>query len=764
MFSNDRPIQRKAEDRLSRISFSKNLAKSLFDWDGRESLVVGLCGKWGTGKSSLINIVKEELGELDKKKTPTIIEFNPWFFSGDTKLIEHFFNEFSKELKLKNTSERDLELARKLKAYSKLLSLIPVQIDFGKVTEKFLVLIGVLGIGAGQIFSFFNIPLGSSQKIFFALGVLLLILSFSNKLVLSIAGFLEARALSRQKTVLSFKKEIRDHLQERDKKILIIIDDIDRLTPEEVRSLFRLIKANTDFPNVIYLLSFDRKIVEASLKTQEGIAGKDYMDKIIQVSFDVPLVKQEKINAILFEELDRILGVMPTSGEKLFDETYWGNIFHSGFKNFFHSLRDVKRFSSSLEFNLSLMFNGDTVEVNPVDFIAMESMRVFAPEFYAFMAAEKDLFTNTASERSGPESDARKNAVEKGLELVPEVYRDSVKNLLRRIFPQIDGVILHGYSSYGSEWRSSWNKKLKVCSPDFYDTYFTLIPGGDEAELSQFEINALLSVIDNQPDLERNLRELLEKGKMMKVLSRLQDYTGDSASIPTEVYLPLIQSLFNISDELPSDKEGMFFIGADMQLARIVYQMLSRTKDKESNFKIYKQAIENSKGLYGPVFCVSLESRKHEKDKEDAMLISDERLVELQELALQKILEARDSGTLISNPNLVGILYRWRDWSKTEDWKEYVNELTQSDSSLIKLIKEFISETTSHGLGDHVGRVRKRVSYKGLEEFASTEAMKSRLESLRSVNAVLYIDNKDLIDLFLDNFGKESGLLDDDDD
>nr|NJM04347.1 P-loop domain-containing protein [Desulfobacula sp.] len=140
-----------------------------------------------------------------------------------------------------------------------------------------------------------------------------------------------------QNRYLKLRKKLKKELIDRQKKLVIVIDDIDRLNKSEIRQIFRLIRVNADFPNTIYLLAFDRKIIEKNLEEQVGVSGKDYLNKIVQVNFDVPFANPSKISKFLFRELDRILSVLPESAQKYFgdDDPYWTNLYHSGFKKFF---------------------------------------------------------------------------------------------------------------------------------------------------------------------------------------------------------------------------------------------------------------------------------------------------------------------------------------------------------------------------------------------------------------------------------------------
>jgi hypothetical protein len=67
------------------------------------------------------------------------------------------------------------------------------------------------------------------------------------------------------------------------KPILIVMDDVDRLSIDEVMLLFQLVKASADFPNMVYLLLFQRDIVEKSLQDGAPTSAREFLEKIVQV-------------------------------------------------------------------------------------------------------------------------------------------------------------------------------------------------------------------------------------------------------------------------------------------------------------------------------------------------------------------------------------------------------------------------------------------------------------------------------------------------
>ena len=176
-------------------------------------------------------------------------------------------------------------------------------------------------------------------------------------------------------------------------------------------------------------------------------------------------------------------------------------------------------------------------EVNPIDFIAITSFQVFLPELYYAIRDNKDLFTGVSSGFGG-RSEKRINQERKQcneiLNLVPENIKENIKELLIRLFPKLKSI--WGNTNYGSDWLETWRKNCRICSPDVFDTYFRLaIPKG---EISQREIQTILSFGNDPNSFAEALLRLNEDGKIIRFLERLEDYTRDY--IPEEKAVRLI--------------------------------------------------------------------------------------------------------------------------------------------------------------------------------------------------------------------------------
>src|SRR5437016_1797267 len=115
-FSTDQPLTNPADDKLNRSRFSQEIARSLGNWSGRDSLVVSLTGEWGTGKSTIKNFVIHHL-----RGKAHILEFNPWQWSGQEKLLEAFLWQLGELFGKHDIAQNTKKLAEKWNAYASIL-------------------------------------------------------------------------------------------------------------------------------------------------------------------------------------------------------------------------------------------------------------------------------------------------------------------------------------------------------------------------------------------------------------------------------------------------------------------------------------------------------------------------------------------------------------------------------------------------------------------------------------------------------------------
>ena len=232
LLSSDKPLTKPKDDRLAYSPFAERLAESLLAMAPPDGFVVALYGSWGSGKTTVVNFIVHYLEDRPDDDQPIIVHFNPWWFSGRENLIRAFFDQLQAAL-TGHWKSGWRQARRHLAQFAGLVSEAPI-------------------------------PYASTGKV------------------------LKRVIEPKQPDTNALKQSIAETLQKQDKRIVIVIDDIDRLTPEEIRQLFRVIKAVADFPNVLYLLAFDREIVAKALTEKQDLPGDQYLEKIVQVPIDLP--------------------------------------------------------------------------------------------------------------------------------------------------------------------------------------------------------------------------------------------------------------------------------------------------------------------------------------------------------------------------------------------------------------------------------------------------------------------------------------------
>lgn len=99
-------------------------------------------------------------------------------------------------------------------------------------------------------------------------------------------------------------KSISDKLKECNIKVLIIIDDIDRLSASEIEEIFRIIRGSANFSNFIFLSAFDRRYVQSALKDSNPAYNEQYIEKFFESEFSLPELRPERLHKIIIDNLD----------------------------------------------------------------------------------------------------------------------------------------------------------------------------------------------------------------------------------------------------------------------------------------------------------------------------------------------------------------------------------------------------------------------------------------------------------------------------
>ncbi len=391
----DHAVSSRAEDRLGRTPLAEAIAAQIAGTRPDAGLVFGIVGPWGSGKTSLLGMIKEALRE---DHGTVAFYFNPWLFSGTEHLSAIFFAELGAQMN-----------------------------EMGELWQEF----------------------GSTMQ---TVGETL---ADMRTLPLFIGRFAAAggRGLERSGRRMKGTADEGASLYERRRRleealgkvgrrtgnrIVIMVDDLDRLRWEEIRDVVSLVRLNADLPNLVFVLAYDRARVEQALGKEEG-DGRAYLEKIVQVSHDVPQARVVDLKSSLLDAVSEVTDEAADFGP--YDPAKVGEVLNEIVFPLVSTLRGVKRYANALPVTLRAV--GD--EVALADVLALEAIRLFLPEVYTRLSDNAAALTTPADTYVVPDHKERdKKLVEAFLDAAGH-RRDLVDTICWILFPAGYGLVHNDY-------------------------------------------------------------------------------------------------------------------------------------------------------------------------------------------------------------------------------------------------------------------------------------------------------------------------------
>lgn len=179
--------------------------------------------------------------------------------------------------------------------------------------------------------------------------------------------------------------------QETGRNIVVFIDDIDRLSGDEIRQVLQLVKINADFPGLIFVLLFDKEYVERRLRRHFGSDAARFLEKIVQVELVLPKASEDQLYQCFRRDVLAVLEKRPPY-RAIFEEERLKKAFDVWFRFHLVNPRKSGRLLSSWAFRLDVFDTGEA-EVNPVDLLILEGLALYEPDVYRELSqGYEDLF------------------------------------------------------------------------------------------------------------------------------------------------------------------------------------------------------------------------------------------------------------------------------------------------------------------------------------------------------------------------------------
>jgi predicted KAP-like P-loop ATPase len=715
VLNSDAPINAPSQDLLGRNGFARSLAKTINHWDGKESLVIALYGEYGSGKTSVKNVVKQLL-ETEFNYSKGIVEFNPWQWAGTENIQKAFFSEVGIGIG-KAVTKSDKEI-------SYWWNLFAARINTVSFVNQTLLQLGLFSIAAlstvGILSGFVQneyVKIGSII-VYAVSGLLSISFLFLKKLSKILSEFYEARSAYSEKSLSEIKKELSKHLLKLEKSVFVIIDDVDRLTPDQILEVSKLLKANGDLPKLVYLVLADKKILANGINSALNVDGSEYLSKIIQVGFNIPEIDRGRLNNILYESLGKILQEYGVNYDN--EGQRWVHLYHLGLFPLFDNLRTMKRFLTGLKFNMGLFKSSNgKMEVNAIDFIALEALRYFETDLYDAMPSYSYFLTQNprALENIGTESDERNQLPAKVLALISDKNKKWGKEILMDIFPSLFGP---GTSISDDEKVTSF----RICHHDNFDRYFNLtIPHG------QIRIDELESTIALQTDLpgfESTMNQWNDREIILDGLSRLYLQIEE---IKPENINNVLGAFFNFSDTVPRAR-GLLAVGPVDEMRSICGKLLLSISDQTERENCFLEGLHLSKGLYLPAKLISwdyFEYVEKDKKKEDrSPLFSQDGYNRIVKAWIEKAREASTDTSLLKSHNLDFVIYWWLKWDEgSEAANIFKNQMSTRDG-FFKVLR-LVAFKPSDSIGSGFNRKNYSIDPNLAIQILSEESLRARI-------------------------------------
>ncbi len=646
----DSPIDNEQEDRLGRQPFAASVARQLISLPSSQCYVLAIEGPWGSGKTSILRLVQQSIQE----KCNTLW-FNPWLFRNSSELLVQYFAEL--RAALAQNSKAD-ELGTALTKYSAMLA--PLR------------KIPVLGIDK----------------------VSGLVLDLADK-----AG----TALRGDGSVTAQRRAVENLLRMLDRPLVVFCDDLDRLHGEEALEVVRLVRLVADFPNVRYVLSYDRRHFVDALGGQER--GSSYLEKVVQLTYDVPAPSRKLMRNFIVDEINAALHGAPHREVEF-------NRFHEIFAKIVEPLvrtpRDVRRLTNVLAF----LVHAHREEICFEDLFALAAVRCFLPLLHDALSGH--MFMVAAGTHSfGSAFKKRQAEAVSTLRKLEGTHSQVVEELLDEVFP----ITLRNVVQDGSDLER-WRAARRVAHVDVLRIY--LESAVDVDDLDTQYVEQVVRALGSRSALEHLLHELTGP-QLEQLIERLRDFgrslPEDGVEVGVQVFL----------DQMGRMREGAQSLldlgGPRLRLSNFVLRMLRRCPEADRGESLERiiQRLALHSGCHKLCRLVG-----HEKGVGYG-LVDDVTWKRIEALARTRLLTAT-AAELALEPLLYEIALFYRD---DREVLERLSTLLDHDEVFIRMLRSCCHENYSWIVGSAIQQKKFAMPWKSLCELFGREKLLASVEGLQ---------------------------------
>ena len=604
----DVPIERAEQDALGRTDFAQSVAALIKSAPkATSSQVIGLYGKWGEGKTSVKNLVLETYKTLCELP-PLIVEFSPWTYTSRERLPFLFFCEIAHCLGLESSDEKAQNLSTQFKSLGMILDVIS------------------------------NVP----------------VLNVISGVAKPIVDHFGTTYSDQASDLSATRKHIHDLMTDEPRRLIVVIDDLDRISAEEVRRMIQLVKANGDFPNITYLLLCDRDYVSRALCTvvdgSNDEEGREYLEKVVYFGIDLPRIRTYDLNNYLVNLVQDVL-TRHCIEQAEFD---LGKELPPLVFQLVHDLRDVKRLVAGFEFQLSAhrKVGGGTANVHLGDLIVLEAYRLFEPKFYHALYKSR-------SELMGDNNSSLMQTIDKESALTDKWFNDNLLCTLSKAHEHTAREFVETHlgwhmndKNYTRDSVEPGRVNFRLMHPDCFDCYFNFFV--DPSHFSKADFLRLQAALTDKDETIKVLRHLFDHNRLRECLSLIESsFTVDDHAQQVNYVSALTLAAEFAQDNLPDmhvfhgDRFGFTLT---THLHRCALFFLESAMPVNACTELLMQIFRREKEtVVLPASILAAEHGSRERQRSGTRLLSDDAFAELKQICAERIESLQTAGKLIGH-------------------------------------------------------------------------------------------------------------------
>lgn len=638
----NKPINHTEDDLYNRASFAKDVVQMLSSLKNNENYIVGIYAKWGFGKTSAINLISEQLND---NQGFISVNIDAWSLGGQSeKILWQILRGVYEKLTGKTIEKKIGKFGKWLRNLS--AAKLPFDIDHE-----------------------LDMNHGGRKETKISSGRILNSMSFIGNLMES------------SNNIATTKDRVDKAIRVSNKKVVVFIDNIDRLDKSQVVEVFRLLSTIADYAGITYILPFDKDFVRSAIKESlpPNQSGSEYIEKIVQIPLHLPMLSRNTLDRA-FTTL--LAGLSEKYSIKISKEEigrFQSLYYYHEINKYLQSPRNINQIINALRFILPMKLG----EVNVVDLIILEIIRVFDESFYERIRDSKNMLVQNKNTLSNcyaldDEHKKRKTDIEKTFDAKSLI-------IIKQLFPFVGEV----YNSAGMKNYNSLRKAQRLGSEYYFDRFFGSL---DEInDVSDQKILQLLNDSEDKQAIDKNMTNI--NSQNIDIALRI---ISDRCNL-IKNKLAFCEGLLDLANNegMTRSRSASLMISTFDLVLFAIDAILEKSSDRLSDYSALlkynfaKGRIHTVPYLIRQVVLYSDPNNAHK-----AVLLGQEDLEQYKTTALDVIREIAKSGKMpLNTTEDYAFLYSyWSDFGDKYEISDYVKKHVKTADMAIDFMSQFLSK------------------------------------------------------------------------